>query len=132
MSAWVLLLVVAGIATGVVLVTVIILLIAGVILRRNRDEGIDYRQDPDGRVTLLDTPRMRADAAMAYDAHVAFELSGHQMSNGESWNDVWLRTIGHLRSGRSENAEWYVGYIIQARRKAGLPELVGLHAPTED
>lgn len=88
-------------------------------------DGIDYRKDGEGKVILRDTPAMRADAAMAYDGNIAMEKRGHKLSNGASWNDEWVRTIRAVRRN-TENPEWYVQYIIQKRREAGLPELVGL------
>lgn len=87
--------------------------------------GADFRRGPDGRVILLDTPRMRADAAAAYDGNIAMEKRGHVISTGASWNDEWLSTIRLIRRD-TENPEWYVNYIIEHRRQAGLPELHGV------
>lgn len=87
--------------------------------------GVDARKDAKGRVTLLDTPGMRADAADSYDQTIAMEKRGHKLSNGMSWNQDWLLTIQSIRKN-TENPEWYVQYIIEQRRKAGLPELEGV------
>lgn len=110
--------------TVVVLVGALVLALSAR-ARTSSTMGVDARKDAQGRVTLLDTPRMRADAADSYDQTIAMEKRGHVMSNGMSWNDRWLNTIRSIR-GNTENPEWYVQYIIEHRRKAGLPELEGV------
>ncbi|MGN7383562.1 MULTISPECIES: hypothetical protein [unclassified Paenibacillus] len=95
------------------------------ILKSSAYKEFDYKRDAQGKIILLDTPRMRADAAFAYDQTIAMEKRGHKLSNGMSWNEDWLRTIRSIRRN-TENPEWYVQYIIEQRRKAGLPELEGV------
>ncbi|RPE77057.1 hypothetical protein EDC50_2312 [Vulcaniibacterium tengchongense] len=90
--------------------------------------GGNARKDAGGRVTLLDTPQMRADAADSYDRTIEMEKRGHVLSDGMTWNDRWINTIRAIR-GNTENPEWYVQYIIRKRREAGLPELTGLDDP---
>jgi len=105
--------------------SLLILLGLVVFSKKSATKDIDYRRDQQGNVQLLDTPRMRADAAFAYDRNIEMEKRGHVLSNGMSWNERWLNTIRSVRSN-TENPEWYVGYIIEQRRKAGLPELEGV------
>ena len=88
-------------------------------------KDVDSKRDAQGNVILLDTPRMREFAVLAYDQTIEMEKRGHQISNGMSWNEDWLATIRSIRRN-NENAEWYVAYIIEQRRKAGLPELEGV------
>ncbi|MFC3552504.1 hypothetical protein ACFOLC_16005 [Lysobacter cavernae] len=110
---------------GAVVVVGALVLALSACVRNSSTMGIDSRKDARGRVTLLDTPGMQADAAGSFDELVAMEKRGHVMSNGMSWNDRWLNTIRSIR-GNTENPEWYVQYIIEQRRKAGLPELEGV------
>lgn len=104
-------------------VIVLFVLLVGLLASAKRD--VDIQQDAEGNILLLDTPNMRIGAASAYDSTIQMELRGHKMSDGMSWNEVWLNTIRNIRRN-TENAEWYVQYIIEQRRKAGLPELEGV------
>ena len=45
-----------------------------------------------------------------------------------TWNAQWLRVIEATGQGR-ENAPKYIAYALEARRKAGLPELEGAKPP---
>ncbi|MFC4598082.1 hypothetical protein [Cohnella hongkongensis] len=92
---------------------------------KGRGNELDVRRDEHGNVILLDTPSMRIGAASAYDQTIEMEKRGHVNSDGMSWNDRWLGTICSIRKN-TENPEWYVQYIIDQRRKAGLPELEGV------
>ncbi|MEN1990800.1 hypothetical protein [Paenibacillus hubeiensis] len=91
---------------------------------KGRGNELDTRRD-EGNLILLDTPNMRIGAASAYDQTIEMERRGHVNSDGLSWNDRWLDTIRSIRKN-TENSEWYVQYIIEQRRKAGLPELGGV------
>lgn len=104
---------------------VIVLLAAAGYFFRIADKDIDSRRDKHGNIVLLDTPRMREFAADSYDRTIEMEKRGHVNSNGMTWNERWLGTIRSIRKG-TENPEWYVQYIIDQRRKAGLPELEGV------
>jgi hypothetical protein len=109
-----------AIAAGVVLL--VPLGLGALVMAFPRDDSMSTRRDATGKVIVLDTPSGRERAAMAYDGSVAMERRGHQMSDGSTWNDRWLHTIRAVRS-LGENPEWYVQYILTARRAAGLPEL---------
>jgi len=92
---------------------------------KGKANEVNTRRDENGNLILLDTPSMRIGAASAYDQTIEMEKRGHANSDGMSWNDRWLGTIRSIRKN-TENPEWYVQYIIEQRRKAGLPELEGV------
>lgn len=92
---------------------------------KGKANELNTRRDENGNLILLDTPSMRIGAASAYDQTIEMEKRGHANSDGVSWNDRWLGTIRSIRKN-TENPEWYVQYIIEQRRKAGLPELDGV------
>jgi len=92
---------------------------------KEKANELNTRRDENGNLILLDTPSMRIGAASAYDQTIEMEKRGHVNSDGMSWNDRWLGTIRSIRKN-TENPEWYVQYIIEQRRKAGLPELEGV------
>lgn len=92
---------------------------------KGKANELNTRRDENGNLILLDTPSMRIGAASAYDQTIEMEKRGHANSDGMSWNDRWLGTIRSIRKN-TENPEWYVQYIIEQRRKAGLPELEGV------
>ncbi|MFC3552505.1 hypothetical protein ACFOLC_16010 [Lysobacter cavernae] len=117
------------IMVAVVAIGVVLALAACTRAASSMGMGADTRKDSQGRVILLDTPRMRADATDSYDHTIAMEKRGHKLSNGMSWNQDWLLTIQSIRKN-TENPEWYVQYIIEQRRKAGLPELEGVDQAT--
>ncbi|MBN2981034.1 MULTISPECIES: hypothetical protein [Cohnella] len=111
------------IALAVAAMGILFLAFAGILAASKKDA--DVRRDAHGNIILLDTPNRRVGAASAYDSNIEMELRGHKMSDGMSWNEVWLNTIRNIRRS-TENPEWYVQYIIEQRRKAGLPELEGV------
>jgi hypothetical protein len=89
-------------------------------------EEVDYGKTVDGKTYLRDTPRTWAYLTKETDDGIALELKGKPPMGGlKSWNEGWVRGIRHLRnSGEVEHPEKYVAYIIEQRRKAGLPEIV--------
>lgn len=115
---------IAAVAAVIILVVLIILAAGAYGMFKNGKE-VETKRDAQGNVILLDTPRMREFAAYCYDQTIEMEKQGHQMSNGMSWNERWLGTIRSIRQN-TDNPEWYVQYIIEQRRKAGLPELEGV------
>lgn len=90
----------------------------------NTEPFVDAKKDEHGKVILLDTPRMWQYWQEDTDRDVAKEVAGTRPGGGiSSWNTFWLRVI-EANEGR-ENAPKYIAYIIEARRRAGLPELEG-------
>jgi len=85
---------------------------------------VDTKTDEDGRLVLLDTLRNWQDFRATVDLQVANEKAGKMPPGVATWNDHWLRRIEENRASR-ENASRYIGYIVEARRSADLPELEG-------
>ena len=91
----------------------------------NTDRGIDVEQREDGTYVIADTPRMWRDWTESVDMEIRREVAGEKPSGGGTWSERWLRSIRSLQDGRQENAPKYVAYIVESRRKVGLPELEG-------
>lgn len=90
----------------------------------NKEPFVDAKKDAHGNVTLLDTPRMWRDWKDDVDRAVAKEVRGDSPGGGiANWNVQWRRVIDANKD--RENASKYIAYILEARRKAGLPELEG-------
>ena len=100
------------------------------------DSGADFGKLPDGRHILLDTPRMWRRWTDSVDSEIPREVSYRngtsQMDSlkgkpqgGGAWNGYWLRRISALQSGHQEHPQKYADYIIEQRRRVGLPELNG-------
>lgn len=71
---------------------------------------------------ILDTPKNRNLAVNGYAKKIEFEASGKYPKH--DWQKGWELSIHSLRTaGNRENPEFYVQYIINERRKLGLPEL---------
>ena len=87
------------------------------------DSGIDSMRDAQGNVILLDTPRMWRDFVQTTEIAIKNERTGRNYGPRSS-NDEWLRVIQHIKL-RNEHPQKYIDYIIEQRRRAGLPELVG-------
>jgi hypothetical protein len=97
----------------------------------NTEPFVDAKKDEHGKVILLDTPRMWQYWREDTDRDVAREVAGMRPGGGiPSWNAFWLRVIS-ANSDR-ENAPKYIAYIIESRRRAGLPELEGYPPPAGD
>ncbi|MFT3792947.1 MAG: hypothetical protein QM741_18185 [Rudaea sp.] len=101
---------------------------------------IDVQQRKDGTRVLQDTPRMWEEWRRSVDKEVLREVSYRNGSaqndvllgkpnGGGTWDQYWLSRVRAVRSpgdGYShEHPQKYIDYIIEQRRKAGLPELVG-------
>lgn len=88
---------------------------------------VDAERDAQGNVVLRDTPRMWQEWQHEVQRAVEKEAQGKPPGGGIStWNAQWLRVID-ANSDR-ENAPRYIAYIIETRRRAGLPELEGYPA----
>jgi len=89
------------------------------------DSGIDATHGANGKVTLLDTPRMWDQFRLFTNISIQNELAGSTHWGGyKSANDAWVHTIHVIETG-NENPQKYINYIIETRRAAGLPALVG-------
>jgi len=97
----------------------------------NTEPFVDARKDEQGNVVLRDTPRMWQDWKDEVDMAVGKESAGRPPGGGiASWSHQWQRVIEANRD--RENAPKYIAYIIDARRRAGLPELDGYPPPADD
>ena len=84
---------------------------------------VDTRRDAQGNVILRDTPRMWADWMSGVDRTVAKEAAGDAPGGGmPSWESHWQRVIRENSTSR-ENPQRYIDYLLDTRRRAGLPEL---------
>ena len=92
-----------------------------------RIEGVEGKKLSDGTWYLYDTPSHWAEFQRMMDIHIEKEQSGKHpyRDNETSWNDFWKARILSLSSDRQENSSKYINYIVEARRRAGLPELEG-------
>lgn len=90
----------------------------------NTDPFVDAKKDEHGNVTLLDTPRNWRDWREAVDPQIRAETLGRNPPGFATWNEKWVQQLHALNSGQ-ENAPKYIAYILEARRRAGLPELEG-------
>lgn len=91
----------------------------------NTEPFVDAKKDEHGKVVLRDTPRMWADFIENVNREVARERAGDFAQGRIPWNEFWLRRIQYMQGGTQENAPKYIAYIIESRRRAGLPELEG-------
>jgi len=74
-------------------------------------------------VTVPDSPDFWQEFVLVMDYHIADEKNGMRPSGGSAtWPEFWANRIRALRESQ-ENDQKYVNYIVQARRRAGLPEL---------
>jgi hypothetical protein len=90
----------------------------------NTEPFVDATRDAQGNVILRDTPRMWRDWQEVIDMYVADERVGKAPPRGKnSWNDHWASMISSNLT--RENANKYIDYIVESRRKAGLPDLEG-------
>lgn len=94
-------------------------------LAMSPDDEVDYGKTTDGKTYLRDTPRTWNYLTRQMDEAIALELNGNPPMGGpKSWNEKWVWGIRNLRNGGVEHPEKYIAYIIEQRRKAGLPEIV--------
>lgn len=89
--------------------------------------GIDSKRDEHGNTILLDTPNNWENWVIYMDLHIADESSGKQVPGGgglgKTWEEFWQRLIRDIGDGRQENPQRYINYIIEKRRRVGLPPL---------
>jgi hypothetical protein len=97
----------------------------------NTEPFVDATTDEHGNVVLRDTPRMWQDWQDEVDRAVSSEVAGRRPGGGiASWGAQWFRVIN--ANNDRENAPKYIAYIIESRRRAGLPELEGYPPPAGD
>lgn len=86
----------------------------------------DMTSDAQGNEIFADTPRMWADFVQRTDIAIRNELAGSTHFGGKykNANDAWVAGLRDMPKHR-EHPQKYIDYIIEQRRRAGLPELVG-------
>ncbi len=88
------------------------------------DSRFATTRDTQGRSVLADTPQSWALFKRLTDLSVEREKAGDTHFGGRTPNDATLNAIRHLKTDQ-EHPQKYINYIIEKRRAAGLPELVG-------
>ena len=89
---------------------------------------VDAKTDSNGAVILLDTPRMWEYWQQDVERAIEKELAGKGPGGGvPTWNEQWTRVIEANRT--RENSQRYIDYIIQSRRRVGLPDLIVVGNP---
>lgn len=85
--------------------------------------GISLKDD-DGEEQLQDTPELWAMFVARVARHALDERAGKRpFRRSGDWDDFWETWISVLLDGHQENADRYVRYIVQYRRRQGLEEL---------
>lgn len=97
----------------------------------NTEPFTDTTRDAQGRSIAADTPRNWEFFRELVDPQISSEAQGKRPPGFPTWNEKWVRQLRHIESGR-ENATKYIAYIIESRRRAGLPELEGYPSPASD
>ena len=106
------------------IVGLVMTLLPGCVAMPPYDE-IDYGKTKEGKTYIRDTPRTWHVLKRETDEAVALELKGVPTGGGmKSWNEHWTLVIRNIRNGNQENPEKYITYIVEQRRKAGLPEII--------
>lgn len=90
----------------------------------NTEPYTDTVKDANGRSIAADTQRNWEKWRGLVDPQIASEIAGAKAPGFPTWNEKWVRQLRHIDSSQ-ENAPKYIAYIIESRRKAGLPELEG-------
>jgi hypothetical protein len=84
-------------------------------------------RDSNGNRVLQDNRAKREDFASSMDRHIVNELANNRVpgtKNSRDWQAFWEKRLHFIRGG-SENSQWYINYIIEARKASGLPKLRG-------
>ena len=97
----------------------------------NTEPFVDARKDEHGNTVLLDTDRNWQDWRDAVDPQIRAEVSGRNTPGFPSWNEKWVAQLLAIERTQ-EDASNYIAYIIESRRRAGLPELEGYALPAGD
>jgi hypothetical protein len=85
----------------------------------------DMTRDAQGNEIFADTPKMWEDFVQRTDVAIHDEVAGKtHWGKYKSANDGWVAGIRNMPKYR-EHPQKYIDYIIQKRRAAGLPELIG-------
>jgi hypothetical protein len=88
-------------------------------------QGYEFANDPvTGQKKVKDNSFLRWDFARDVDRQIKDELAGETPPRVDlTWNDWWVDLIDRQKKYLIGDSDFYITYIIDARRKAGLPEL---------
>jgi len=82
---------------------------------------IEITTDAQGQHILADTPQNWQQWRSVIDPQIADEAAGER-PRINTWKQEWIRQIEQFEKIQ-ENAPKYIDYIIESRRRTGLPEL---------
>lgn len=85
---------------------------------------VDRARDANGNEVLLDTPKTWAYFTSIFELMIADEKAKNFAPGHISWSEYWLMRIHYMEDKSWENGYKYIDYIVQRRRKSGLPELI--------
>lgn len=88
-------------------------------------ESVEGKKMSDGSWYLYDTPSQWAEFQRMMNMHIQREVSGAPPFHGHdtTWVEFWAMATRAFTADRQENYQKYITYIVEARRRAGLPEL---------
>jgi hypothetical protein len=81
--------------------------------------------DKNGRALLKDSILGREDFVLGTRINIRNELANNRVpgtKDSRDWQTFWMKRFYFIRKD-SENPRWYINYIIETRRTAGLPAL---------
>ena len=90
----------------------------------NDEPYTDTIEDREGHVITADTKRNWEKWTSMVGPQIASEAAGANPPGFSTWNEKWVRQLRHIEATQ-QNSEMYIRYIVEGRRKAGLPELDG-------
>lgn len=92
---------------------------------KGKANELNTRRDVNGNLILLDTPSMRRRCRLRVRPD---DRDGEAGTRELRRRELERPLAGYdpIDPKNTENPEWYVQYIIEQRRKAGLPELEGV------
>lgn len=82
-----------------------------------------YYQDAAGKIRMQDTPAWWAYSRLGVGFAIDREVGGGMPNLEPTWNAFWTNHFREIEF--DENAPKYIQHIIERRRAAGLPELMG-------
>jgi hypothetical protein len=97
--------------------------IAACLLSCNRHHETDTSKSPPQELVVPDSWEVWHEWVVATNWHVAIEVQGGKPPGGvATWTEHWTHSFTALRKNY-ENPNKYIAYVIETRRKEGLPEL---------
>jgi len=88
----------------------------------NTEQMFDITTDAQGQRIAADTLRNWQTWRSLVDPQLENEKMKKRAPGFPTWNEKWIRQIRAIEESQ-ENSPKYINYIIESRRRAGLPEL---------